>query len=230
MFLVTCEHAGNEVPERWRHLFMGEEKLLTSHRGYDPGALGLAETVSNHLGVSLFNCMTTRLLIEANRTPPHPKLFSEFSRQLPASEREELLEQFWKPYRDGVVSEVEHGVRRGERVIHLSVHSFSPHWRGRERTVDVGVLDNPRDKIGRELSNAWLADLRRRLPEIRISRNRPYRGTTDSRITELRSLHDPEIYTGLELEVNQGLLLSPAGPALSRVIAESWRELVLRVF
>lgn len=36
MFLVTCEHAGNEVPERWRHLFMGEEKLLTSHRGTTP--------------------------------------------------------------------------------------------------------------------------------------------------------------------------------------------------
>src|SRR5436305_13375521 len=37
--LITCEHGGNAVPERYRGAFAGAARALASHRGYDPGAL-----------------------------------------------------------------------------------------------------------------------------------------------------------------------------------------------
>ena len=40
--IITCEHAGNEVPARYRDLLRGSEALLQTHRGWDPGALSVA--------------------------------------------------------------------------------------------------------------------------------------------------------------------------------------------
>ena len=37
LLVLSCEHAHNRVPARYRHLFDAE--LLESHRGYDLGAL-----------------------------------------------------------------------------------------------------------------------------------------------------------------------------------------------
>ena len=36
--VITCEHGGNHIPGAYRHLFQGQEAVLQSHRGFDPGA------------------------------------------------------------------------------------------------------------------------------------------------------------------------------------------------
>jgi predicted N-formylglutamate amidohydrolase len=41
-FIITCEHGGNRVPAPYRPLFRGQQALLDSHRGYDPGSLVMA--------------------------------------------------------------------------------------------------------------------------------------------------------------------------------------------
>ena len=50
--VVTCEHAGNVVPERYRPLFVGHEHLLPTHRGWDPGALLLAREMAERFDAS----------------------------------------------------------------------------------------------------------------------------------------------------------------------------------
>ena len=47
--LLTCEHAVNAVPERWRHLFRGNTEVLETHRGWDRGAADLAEAIAREL-------------------------------------------------------------------------------------------------------------------------------------------------------------------------------------
>ena len=37
--VLSCEHAGNEVPAAHRGRFRASPRILASHRGYDPGAL-----------------------------------------------------------------------------------------------------------------------------------------------------------------------------------------------
>jgi predicted N-formylglutamate amidohydrolase len=44
--VVTCEHAGNRVPVRYRRLFRGLQKTLKTHVGYDLGALAMARELS----------------------------------------------------------------------------------------------------------------------------------------------------------------------------------------
>ena len=43
--------------------------------------------------------MTTRLLVDLNRSPWHPHLFSEITRPLSESRRREILQRYYVPYR-----------------------------------------------------------------------------------------------------------------------------------
>ena len=80
--IITCEHGGNKVPARFRKLFDGKERLLNSHQGYDRYALPLARELAQTLNAPFFYAEITRLLIDLNRSPHHPKLFSSISARL----------------------------------------------------------------------------------------------------------------------------------------------------
>ncbi|HSO07438.1 MAG TPA: N-formylglutamate amidohydrolase, partial [Pelomicrobium sp.] len=101
-FLVTCEHGGNRIPARYRPLFRGHEELLTSHRGYDPGALTLARELSAALDAPLVVSTVSRLLVDLNRSLHHPRLFSAATRDAPADVRAEIVDRHYLPYRDEV--------------------------------------------------------------------------------------------------------------------------------
>lgn len=201
--LVTCEHASNAVPPAWRHLFVGAEAVLASHRGWDPGAAELAGDLAAAGGVEAYLCPVTRLLVEPNRSLGHPRLFSEFSRTLPTAQREELLASYWRPHRERVLEAVSTTIAAGSRVVHLGVHSFTPVFAGRVRNIDVAVLDDPGRPLERVWTNSFLQSLAGTDPTLRLARNRPYRGWSDGLTTTLRGLHPASDYLGLELEVSQ---------------------------
>ena len=123
--IVSCEHGGNRVPQRFRTLFA--KRFLATHRGYDPGALALARDVAATTGAPLFYSTVSRLLVELNRPLGHPQLFSS---RVPAHAREALLRRYHFPYWNSVSK----AARRGPRVVHLSVHSFTPN---RARVIAV---------------------------------------------------------------------------------------------
>lgn len=161
-YLVTCEHGGNAIPEALRDLFSGQEGVLASHRGHDPGALELARAMASALAAELVFSVTSRLVVDLNRSPGHPRLFSEFTRPLPAPERRRLVDEHHSPYRDRVASFVAEAVSRGERVVHLSSHSFVPVLDGIVRTSDIGLLYDPHRPEEARLCAAWrqiLSDL-----------------------------------------------------------------------
>jgi predicted N-formylglutamate amidohydrolase len=219
--LLSCEHAAARVPARWVPLFAGRERLLASHRGSDPGALALARGLARRLGVPLYACTTTRLLADANRSAGHPRRFSEWTRSLPEPERRRILARCWAPHRDAVERAVEAALRRGGRVLHLSVHSFAPRLGGRSRACDVGLLYDPARAGERALCARWRRALREADPRLRVRRNHPYRGRADGLTTALRRRFAPTRYLGIELEVSQGFLRGPRTAALTGTLAES---------
>src|SRR3954470_8127937 len=95
--VITCEHAGNIVPERYRPLFAGHEHLLPTHRGWDPGALMLAREMAERFAAPLYFEETTRLLADLNRSGGTPTLHSEPTRDLPLHERREILDVYYHP-------------------------------------------------------------------------------------------------------------------------------------
>src|SRR5690348_7421737 len=82
-YMVTCEHGGNRIPPRYRALFIGYEALLQTHRGLDPGALTLARELAAALHAPLVASVTSRLLVDLNRSSGHPQLYSQPVRQAP---------------------------------------------------------------------------------------------------------------------------------------------------
>ena len=85
--LVTCEHGGNRIPARYRQWFTDAEALLASHRGYDPGALAMGRTLAGVAGAPLIATTISRLLVEVNRSPHNPRVFSAAMRRAPPSVR-----------------------------------------------------------------------------------------------------------------------------------------------
>lgn len=202
-FFITCEHGGNRVPEPYRTLFLGQEKLLATHRGYDIGALPFARRLAEALGAPLETSETTRLLVDLNRSLSSPTLFSEITYDLSSKEQEQILKEHYHPYRSAVEQEVETLLRGGDRVIHLSVHSFTPVFAGRIRPADLGLLYDPGRGAEREFCQLLQAELKGRAPVLRVRRNYPYRGISDSVVTALRRSLAADSYLGIEIEINQ---------------------------
>ena len=198
--IFTCEHAGNHVPEQYQSLFAGQSEILESHRGRDPGAWPLANFLAEQMESPVFACLTTRLLIEANRSPDNPQLFSEYSTPLPIESKEKLIQNIYKPYHEQVQKVIE---KMTKPVLHLSIHSFTPIWHGQERKVDIGILFDPTQNIEAVFSQQLKDNLHANLPEFQIRFNEPYKGTDDGFTTWLKKQYSKDDYTGIEIEVNQ---------------------------
>jgi len=201
--LLSCEHGGNQVPELWRPIFRGHEEQLQSHRGYDVGIAGFARWLAAQLQAPLHLAEVTRLLVELNRSPGHPALFSEFSRVLEPSMRKYLLECYYDPYREAVIRHVAQLLAEHGRVCHVSLHSFTPELNGVVRNADIGLLYDPQRSMEKSFCLKWQASLARSSECWKVRRNYPYRGSADSLVTQLRRRFPAERYLGIELELNQ---------------------------
>lgn len=214
--LVTCEHGGNRVPREHRALFAGQETLLATHRAFDPGALDTAKLLARRLEATLIASTVTRLLVELNRSPSHPKLYSEVTRGLSPSARVAIRERYYAPHRALVERTIARLLRRKRPVLHITSHSFTPSLAGEERRADVSWLYDPSRSSERAFAGLWKDALGRRRPELVLRRNYPYRGVDDGLTTHLRRLFPDERYLGIELEVNQKWYLG-AAPARRRL-------------
>ena len=201
--LVTCEHGGNRVPAAYRRYFAGHESLLATHRGYDPGALVLARRLAGAIGAPLFYATVSRLVIDLNRSLGHPRLYSEATRPASPAVRREILERHYLPYRRRVEGAAAEAIAEGEKVIHLSAHSFTPELDGEVRDADIGLLYDPARPGEAELARRWQAALKDAAPELRVRRNYPYTGKSDGFTAYLRRRFPAEAYVGIELEINQ---------------------------
>ena len=224
--LVTCEHGGNRIPAPYRALFRNARHLLDSHRGYDPGALTMAKALARALQAPLVASTVSRLLIELNRSPWNPRVFSSVMRLASEETRHDALERYYLPYREAVEAAVGRGCAQGARVIHVSSHSFTPQLDGVVRTADVGLLYDPARRSEAALAARWQAALRAHAPGLRVRRNYPYAGWNDGLTTYLRTRFADRRYSGIELEVNQRYPLGRSSEwrKLRRIVVVALRE------
>ena len=201
--IITCEHGGNRIPAEYRIFFKGYGTVLASHRGHDPGALTLAQELSRTFNAPLVFSTVSRLLIDLNRSPRHPALYSERTRDLSTAAKERIIGQHYEPYRRRVQEHIEASIATGHRVLHLSSHSFTPIMDGVERNADIGLLYDPKRRPETGLCSAWSALLAARIAPLRVRRNYPYRGYNDGLTTLLRRRFHEDAYMGVEIEINQ---------------------------
>jgi predicted N-formylglutamate amidohydrolase len=204
--IITCEHGGNKVPARFRKLFDGKERLLNSHRGYDRYALPLARELAQTLNAPFFYAEITRLLIDLNRSPHHPKLFSSISARLGAGIKRDVINKYYIPYRNAVTSTVTTTATKGITTLHIAIHSFAPVMNGQRKNADIGLLYDPAREREKVFCVQWQENISKKKPVIRIRRNYPYLGKADGLVTHLRKRFPPDLYAGVELEINQKIM------------------------
>ena len=207
-FLVTCEHGGNRIPARYRDCFAGQQALLQSHCGYDPGALTMARELARQLVAPLFYSTISRLLVDVNRSLRHQWLHAEAVLRLPVDIRRQILEKYYVPFRTQAEAVIGRAVANGKRVIHISSHSFTPTLDGIERQADLGLLYDPARSGETVLCREWLACFKNLEPDLRVRRNYPYTGKSDGFTAFLRCRFPDANYIGIELEINQGVILA----------------------
>ncbi|HXF29203.1 MAG TPA: N-formylglutamate amidohydrolase [Chlamydiales bacterium] len=199
--VITCEHAGRVVPEKYKPLFTDFSKLLETHRGYDLGAYSLAQQISKELGVTLDFQPVSRLVIDMNRSLDNPSLFSEVMKPLQLTEKQEIIDLYYTPYREKVRQRVAQALHKSKKVLHLSIHSFTPVMDGKVRQVDIGLLFDPQRSDEQQFCSSLRDALSQKSP-YRVLDNEPYLGTDDGLTTTFRTLFGKR-YSGIEIEVNQ---------------------------
>lgn len=198
-FLYTCEHASNRVPRPWR-LRPRDRVLLQTHWGYDIGAAQLTRDLAR-LGDG-FGVLTrfSRLLIDANRAPEDPTAIlahtddgsPTFNRAVDVAAR---VARFHAPFHAAVHA----AVRRARPRRILSVHTFTPEFRGAKRAVEAGVLFDEDDATHLRLVDALRAE------GFVAEANQPYSGKAGLIYSAQRHGREEGI-PYFEIEVRQDLV------------------------
>ncbi len=176
-WLVTCDHATNLVPDCVNGGDLGlPEADMTRHIAYDVGAEGLSRHLARDLDAPLILSRFSRLVIDPNRGEHDPTVLMRLydgsvipaNRNADAAETERRLAAFHRPYHDALAGLA---AQRDDRVI-LSVHSFTPQFKGREmRPWHVGVLYAEDNRLALPLLERLRAEA-----GIFVGDNEPYSG------------------------------------------------------
>ena len=227
--LFTVEHGDNKVPAEYADLFSGEESVLSSHRGHDPGAGELAVRFSTRFHAPCEHAEITRLLIDQNRSIHNRRaLFSEYTRHLPDETKNRIIDRYYRPYQEAVRQRASEMLARGATLLPLAIHSFTPELNGAIRHCDVSLMYDPARETEKVAGRSWQEHLVRLDPSIRVRRNYPYRGASDGIVQALRRQFAGERFVGLQLEVNQTHVFGDREEwkRLQKMIVESFARVI----
>ncbi len=186
----------------------------------------MARALATAFAAPLVVSTVSRLLVDLNRSVGHPRLHIEAIRKAPAAVRQQILKDYYQPYREQAERMVRRAVAGVGFVIHVSSHSFTPELDGKVRNADIGLLYDPARQREQVLCETWQAALKTCAPDLTVRRNYPYAGKGDGLTLWFRRHLPPDTYVGIELEVNQKHVFTAGRPwtAMRKVIIESLRR------
>jgi hypothetical protein len=191
--LFSCEHATCAVPEAFRELFAGSEETVVSTKGWDPGALNLAQAFSMKFRTPLIHGDVTRLLIDLNEGGE--ERWSRFSKTLPEITRGKLVDRHEKPYRQAIDNRIREDLLRNDAVLHVMVHT--------EEGEAGLVLETPDLSLGADFASKWRGRLQADGVDVRVAQ-----GTMDGDFVRVLSeKHPADRYALIRLKVPQSYFL-----------------------
>ncbi|WP_295555610.1 N-formylglutamate amidohydrolase [uncultured Hyphomicrobium sp.] len=176
--ILLCDHAANALPDGYETLGLPQAEF-ERHIAYDIGAQGVTEELATMLGAPAVMTRFSRLLIDCNRGEDDPTLIMRVSdgaiipgnRVLASAEREKRHARFYRPYHVAVDEVIDRALAHGVAPVLLSVHSFTPVWRGLARPWHAAVLWDKDPRLALPLLAALRAD-----PALVVGDNEPYHG------------------------------------------------------
>jgi predicted N-formylglutamate amidohydrolase len=214
--LLLCDHAGRRVPKALGDLGV-DAAGFERHIAWDIGAAEVARRLAVRLDAPLVYANYSRLVADVNRRPDDPTCMPEVSDgtnvpgncNLSAALRQARIDAVHEPYHR-LVDERLRLIRAKAVPAVISVHSFTPVWKGVERPWHIGVLWNRDGRLARPLMKRF-AEL-----DVVVGDNEPYSGQDEHGYTLPRHVEKVGIPHVL-LEVRQDLIDTRKG-------AEEWSE------
>ncbi|MDQ0470793.1 N-formylglutamate amidohydrolase [Labrys wisconsinensis] len=224
--VIACDHASNHVPARFRDLGLAPADLLR-HIAWDPGALGVSRSLARRLDAPLVLSCVSRLVLDCNREPGVFDSIPAASEDTPIPGNAGLTEadrawrarEVYEPFHAALTAIVAARSAVGPVAV-VSVHSFTPVYRGTPRPWHVGILFD-RD---RRLSQPILQALRRETGLV-VGENQPY--SPDDRVYHTLDRHaQSRGLPSVMVEIRNDLVATPEaeeawGERLADVIADA---------
>jgi len=220
--ILLCDHASNRLPEEYGALGL-EPAQFERHIAYDIGAAALTRGLAARLGATAVLSCFSRLLIDPNRGMDDPTLIMRISdgaavpgnREVDEEERSRRIARFHQPYHEAI-SRVAAKVRAEGHVPFLvSIHSFTPVWRGWPRPWHVGILWDQDEQVARAMIRGFLAQ-----GDLVVGDNEPYHGALEGDTLNTHGTK-PGLPHAL-IEVRQDLIAAKTG-------VDEWVERVAKV-
>ena len=176
--LIVCDHASNALPPEYGSLGLPAE-AFQRHIAYDIGAAGVARRLAKLLNAPAVLSCFSRLLIDPNRGADDPTLVMRISdgalipgnARIDAAEIERRREQYWRPYREAAIAEVERMAASGVTPSVVSIHSFTPVWKGAARPWHVALLWDSDPRLAKPLIAGLAGE-----GDLIVGDNEPYDG------------------------------------------------------
>lgn len=206
--LLVAEHAGRRIPKALGTLGLPASER-DRHIAWDIGADGLARHLSQLLDAPLVLQRYSRLVYDCNRPPESPGAMPVMSESTPIPGNEGLTDEqrnartaaLYRPFHAAVARLIE---ARANPVL-VTVHSFTPVYKGKPRILDLGILHDSDARLADRLLRACEAD-----PDLAVRRNEPY-GPRDG-VTHTLQLHAlPRGLENVMLEVRNDLIADETG-------------------
>ncbi len=174
--MLLCDHASNFIPAELRDLGLPAGELAR-HIGWDIGAAGVTEALSEIFDAPAILSGTSRLVVDCNRQLNALDLIPEVSDataipgnlHLTEASRNDRIKRWFHPYHDAVESVLMERVSSGVETIALSVHSMTPSLGGDARPWQVALSSY----LDRSLADPLLKALREP-GDIVVGDNQPY--------------------------------------------------------
>ncbi len=152
--LLVCEHASRHLPQSLGTLGLADDGL-NAHIAWDPGALAISKLLSSRLDAALIFQNFSRLAYDCNRPPQavdampmHSEIFEiPGNVNLSEGERQQRLDEIYRPFEAALSSHIRLRQKAGSQPVLVTIHSFTPIYRGVTREVEIGIMHDADSRL-----------------------------------------------------------------------------------
>jgi len=230
-FLLIADHAGKLMPRRLGQLGISDADC-DRHIAWDIGAGALADLIGQALDATVIRQTYSRLVIDCNRPPSATTSIASVSELTPVpgnvglSEHEKLARrrEIFDPYHNRIALELDRRRVAGQPTALISVHSFTPVFKGVARLWHAGMLYNRDSRLAH-----ILLDLLQREDGLVVGDNEPY-SVSDASDYAIPVYGEKRGLPHVELEIRQDLIAEDSGQRkwaalLARVLPQAYARL-----
>jgi predicted N-formylglutamate amidohydrolase len=207
--VLICEHASNRLPRALGTLGLPASELQR-HIAWDLGAEQVARRLSRLIDAPLVLQRYSRLAYDCNRPPESPEAMPEISeithipgnRNLTPTDRLARIQEIYRPFQMAIAELLDYRAAEGVRSVVVTVHSFTPVYKGTRRTVELGILHDRDTRLAEKLITSF--------PGVDARLNEPY-GPKDGVLHTLNLHAAPRGLQHIMFEMRNDLIAEERG-------------------